>query len=666
MTSHSLPDQYTDMTGMERAFQLLNSAGSWSDQPYNSTSLDILEQIASLSPRVSYYPELKSCHIKIEWNTDQLSHSVQHFGYYLLVKRLFKTSEQLKLMYSTSQTEHSIHNFFQSKDSNENTLIKLYWDYRDLFNPIARLSEQMEEEIRCSSSTQSYQPVWNNYLSNVNLFSSSLQNGLYSSGDVDLKDTYHLSCFPLSRWLNDQNQIKNSWIGLYKMIEEMKKFEPDKRELEMERFEVVLDFLHYVSSKHSPSVNPICFQWLKSILKSSFQRSVSYPSFEQYKRIGETSFKVSEIHFGRHLPAEIYHEALNEVRECDRQEKDYENTKYPTTNIGKRRVNEVLELWRTNRQFRSHINEMDTYIRSIPLVPLNTKVDVNPQKYSLEEFNEHYQIELDSSNNSIDEQLLINAKDKYCSPHLNYFLKPTKSTRIVNETKPFPEDIFPSIDCEDNPLRNITEHFKTQLNQSWKHFQTIEEYQNEYQSIQQIKQYLQTYRQQSTRLWNELQRSIQSNNQFLFLTGLITRILPTTLICCLQQIWYDDKQSKSSSLLLSLTSQQCILLGGLMVNWIVEQQIERALLYFDQKKYDDFEKEMLNIPHTNWTPSDYLPWVIFELEMNVTIRSIQLDVAQNMIEPNGLTNKNLVMQINMGEGKTSVILPMLVLHHRLV
>ena len=663
MTSHSLPDQYTGMTGMEQAFQLLHSAGSWSDQPYDSMSLDILSQIASLSPKVTYYPEYKSCHIRIEWNTDKLAYSVQHFGYYLLAKRLYKTSEQLKFMYSTSQT-HTIQNLFESKDYNEKTLMKLYWDYRDWYNPIARLSEQMEEEIRCSHSIQSYQPAWNNYLSKTNYFSPTLDNGLYSSGDVDLKDTYHFSCFPLSKWLNDEYQIKNTWIGLYKFIEEMKQFEANKRALDMERFEVLLDFLHYIVSKHSSSVNPICFQWLKSILKSSTtsRQSVSYPSFKRYTRINETLFTVSEIHFGRHLPYEIYHEALDEVRECDRRGNDYENKKYPSRNIGKRRVNEVLELWRTNREFRSHINRIDTYIRSISLVPLIPKVDVNPQKFSIEHFHEHYEIQLNSSDNHIDEQLLLNAKEKYCSPHSNYFLKPNQSIRILNKPKPFPENIFPSIDSQHNPLRNITEHFKTQLNESWKHFQTIEEYQNKYPPIEQINQYLQTYRQQSAHLWNELQRSIQSNNQLLFATGLVTRILPTTLISRLQQMFYNEKQSKSSSLLLSLTSEQCILLGGIMVNWIVEQQIERALHYHDKKKREDFEKEISNIPHTNWTPADYLPWLIFELEMNITIRSIQVDVARHMIEPNVLTNKNIVMQMNMGEGKTSVILPMLALH----
>ncbi|CAF4500750.1 unnamed protein product [Rotaria sp. Silwood2] len=50
MTSHPLSDQYTGMTGMRRAFQFLYSAGCWSDQPFDKVSLNILSQIASISP----------------------------------------------------------------------------------------------------------------------------------------------------------------------------------------------------------------------------------------------------------------------------------------------------------------------------------------------------------------------------------------------------------------------------------------------------------------------------------------------------------------------------------------------------------------------------------------------------------------------------------------
>ncbi|CAF3027419.1 unnamed protein product, partial [Rotaria sp. Silwood2] len=49
--------------------------------------------------------------------------------------------------------------------------------------------------------------------------------------------------------------------------------------------------------------------------------------------------------------------------------------------------------------------------------------------------------------------------------------------------------------------------------------------------------------------------------------------------------------------------------------------------------------------------------------MNITIRDIQIRVANHMIKPNLTTNnstiQSIVMQMNMGEGKTSVILPML-------
>ncbi len=51
--------------------------------------------------------------------------------------------------------------------------------------------------------------------------------------------------------------------------------------------------------------------------------------------------------------------------------------------------------------------------------------------------------------------------------------------------------------------------------------------------------------------------------------------------------------------------------------------------------------------------------------MNITIREIQIQVARHMMEPkmdeNNPTIRNIVMQMNMGEGKTSVILPMLAL-----
>ena len=145
-TSHSLPDKYTGMTGMERAFHLLNSTGCWSDQPFDSLSLNILGQIADISPKVSYYPPHLTCMENIEWNPSGIPYSMQHFGYYLIAKKLINTSKQLNFMFPAS-VSYTTPQIFRQNEYNEMLLKKLYWDYRDSYNPMARLSATMEADI---------------------------------------------------------------------------------------------------------------------------------------------------------------------------------------------------------------------------------------------------------------------------------------------------------------------------------------------------------------------------------------------------------------------------------------------------------------------------------------------------------------------------------------
>ncbi|KAH7361363.1 hypothetical protein BKA66DRAFT_444744 [Pyrenochaeta sp. MPI-SDFR-AT-0127] len=66
-------------------------------------------------------------------------------------------------------------------------------------------------------------------------------------------------------------------------------------------------------------------------------------------------------------------------------------------------------------------------------------------------------------------------------------------------------------------------------------------------------------------------------------------------------------------------------------------------------------RELENVGHEDWRPHDYPEWLLMECESDITIRQVQQQVAQNMIHPPG--NDNAVMQLNMGEGKSSVIVP---------
>ncbi|CAF4241426.1 unnamed protein product, partial [Rotaria sordida] len=236
-------------------------------------------------------------------------------------------------MHPSSTSNDEIQKLFQSKKYNEKLLAKLYWDYRDSYNLTSRVSAQMEKEIRCTSSTKSYEPIWEScYSHSTNYSPLRLVDHLYSSGDVNLKDSEELGCFPLSRWLKDEYQLKNIWIGLFKFAKQLKTVESDHKKDDIEQFEMLLDFLHYISGKCSSQ--PFYLQMLKSILKSPTVtlRSVSYPAFTRYANIEEMSFQSHRINLGNlgHNKRSI---ALQELQDCFVKKCTYKNKNLPLEHL---------------------------------------------------------------------------------------------------------------------------------------------------------------------------------------------------------------------------------------------------------------------------------------------------------------------------------------------
>jgi hypothetical protein len=65
-----------------------------------------------------------------------------------------------------------------------------------------------------------------------------------------------------------------------------------------------------------------------------------------------------------------------------------------------------------------------------------------------------------------------------------------------------------------------------------------------------------------------------------------------------------------------------------------------------------------------WSPSEFPSWLVFEVEQGIVIRNIQVQVAKEMLRNPKLIESSLenrCLQLQMGEGKTSVILPILCL-----
>ncbi|EMR61770.1 putative very large low complexity protein [Eutypa lata UCREL1] len=69
--------------------------------------------------------------------------------------------------------------------------------------------------------------------------------------------------------------------------------------------------------------------------------------------------------------------------------------------------------------------------------------------------------------------------------------------------------------------------------------------------------------------------------------------------------------------------------------------------------------ELRNPGHTNWSPSQYPESLLLEVESGIMIREAQEQIGANMRNPPSPENvvENVAMQLNMGEGKSSVIVP---------
>ncbi|PTB55328.1 hypothetical protein M431DRAFT_83309 [Trichoderma harzianum CBS 226.95] len=83
-------------------------------------------------------------------------------------------------------------------------------------------------------------------------------------------------------------------------------------------------------------------------------------------------------------------------------------------------------------------------------------------------------------------------------------------------------------------------------------------------------------------------------------------------------------------------------------------RLRSAVLLNDHRAINE---ELRNVGHENWNPMEEDPdWLLIEIDSNILIRTDQIDVARAVVNP--ASGQNSVLQMNMGRGKTSCIMPM--------
>ena len=88
------------------------------------------------------------------------------------------------------------------------------------------------------------------------------------------------------------------------------------------------------------------------------------------------------------------------------------------------------------------------------------------------------------------------------------------------------------------------------------------------------------------------------------------------------------------------------------------QKLERLRSALCQSNERAIGEELRNPGHENWDPAEHTAWLLMELDGDFLVRAEQVEVARAMIAPR--SGRNSVLQMNMGQGKTSCIVPMAV------
>ncbi|KAF4549175.1 Hypothetical protein D9617_23g005900 [Elsinoe fawcettii] len=126
-------------------------------------------------------------------------------------------------------------------------------------------------------------------------------------------------------------------------------------------------------------------------------------------------------------------------------------------------------------------------------------------------------------------------------------------------------------------------------------------------------------------------------------------------------LWPTTSVTELLSLLRSCNSDKLDLgiremLINLALNVTQIQRLKRTCSAYRKNDSPTLRAELANPGHQNWEPAEHSDWLLIGIDGNVMIRPEQVDVARAIINPS--SGSNSVLQMNMGQGKTSVIVPL--------
>lgn len=598
VTSHVGIDTFTGMSGTERAIQILQLALAWSSSPYESEAYKILRDIALLTPLRVLKDDIQS----VTWPKGIPMRSAQDC-FNFITKTLLDDSQRLR----------SLHN----KDSDKTT---------DNPNHKFELNTNVKLNVRDHRRCQQLNPnlnVSNTFLKHKVLKTSpAAQNQAQFSRETRIVSIlYHQRKFMasvnpnLKELLMGRERTLNGMENSDRVKDLLNHSVPEdfrdlwislyvaviKQQLNRQQIAMILSFFAH-RNRDSRDYKAILALQAVAANPISFQHIVP-PATKLFKLFAKM-FKANEV--------------SNTLRKFYTQPAAYKSREWL----------ESGEKSRHDLKLNSTIDHLTATI----------KVNWPCSSFSFAGRDQEFKfINYQGAEVAINEKL----KTWHANFELSNFIKSVEArlatlvgSRNVSVPPCFASTIAPikwrkfSIDFEAK-MRNNSDSFREEVEKArnvWRN-----EDNTMIRSASEWLKYL-------NKTWNSHSTNHLSN------AGLFPRIVPSVLLPKIMDANFDD-------------DWKCLI--GAYAIQITREQRENRIRGLPQSSAAA-QKENENEPYVNWSPCEYPEWLLFEIEQNVTIRRIQIEIAKRMIDPPETNTKHSVMQLNMGEGKTAVIVPILV------
>ncbi|KAL7958018.1 hypothetical protein V8C34DRAFT_324717 [Trichoderma compactum] len=686
LTSYCLPDNLTGKTGTEQSLSILNSAAVRSFQQLSEKDLSILGHISKLSPGRKYYPEDLRVMETIDWD-NQLSFLSQAGSLHTTVQSVIEGVNQSTHFYPDRQAAYIIRNHVNAAlglrhlirnstlyvsgfgAESHTTTEDMPYNSRDSVRNVERSRRAFEAAIMVVESRHTiHMPIGHTFAANMwNLIKN--RSGTQGPHTPLPHEQVGYDC----KWLSDANTIfADYWCRFHHSFRNGEspfcRFQlmfcaatmayaenhdatavqalvacaniPSIGSLEVPSVAVFDLFAgHEFNDSYIKSIaleNAVAFGYSKEASLTALHHESTWERDERRSKVFESKRCDAVGQFTSKLREQWVCDipvTPNDANLCD----------YIYTVSARNSLLPIWGKWYDNHQLFEYLKSLGDRLRLLnvqrismpnPTGPLPTPVSVSRRGF----VNQADLFDYDTPSLDISSDYMSKLLDRetVCpQPHekLGQLLEFLKQHASRNAEHTYIQDLD---DSQKSHKRMVTSYNLREDKETL--FHTLKEYLSECES-------------NSDRIYRLLKESTGTNGDAQSFTTSASLVTTKFLAPRVSPTFFLGQLARENWKHLPLGWRRAIVIYAQSLTMV--QRAERMLN--QHNNHTELIKEVQNTGHTNWDPMDYPESLLLEVESGIMIREVQENIASQMRSPP--QDQNATMQLNMGEGKSTVILP---------